>query len=330
MKVAIKIPIFNAASTILETLSSILNQTHQDFIIYVYDNASTDNSIKIIQSLDDNRILIVTSEKNKGWNWNFNRCLGVCDEDYLLIAHGDDIYHPEFLKKNIDTLEKHEPRLLFSLGTQFRSSNEIDCINPVSENLDLIVFSSHESLLNAVVKNGNFIFCPTAFGYSSDMRRLIGFFDGDHFGGSADLDAWLRYVRVQPIGIINTKGLFFHRVSETQISYKDLAEEDSVFAKCCSSHIKSDMIQEFKKTELELCLKWHEFYYRTLKYLTGFNIMHLPKLKELVVIISSKVSLTKKIKLFSLILFCRLISYLPDPAISNLSSPLLKYVRQSR
>jgi len=329
MSVAIKIPLFNATTTILDTLSSILNQTHQDFIIYVYDNASTDSSIEKIQSLKDSRIVIVAAEKNRGWNWNFNRCLGVCDEDYLLIAHADDVYHSEFIEKNIDALKKYEPRLLFSSGTQFRTTDEIDCMRPVSDCLDLEVFRSHENLLNAIVKKGNFIFCPTAFGYSSDMRRLISFFDGDRFGGSADLDAWLRYVSVQPIGLINTKGLFFQRLSETQISYKDLAEDDSVFVKCCSSHIKSVSIQDAKRAELELCLKWHEFYYRALKYLTGLNTAHLPTMKELVAIISAKVSSIKKIKLISLILLCRLISYLPYAALRVLSSPLVKYVRKS-
>jgi glycosyltransferase involved in cell wall biosynthesis len=48
VSVAIKIPLYNAEATILETLDSLLKQTYQDFFIYIYDNASSDSSIKLI------------------------------------------------------------------------------------------------------------------------------------------------------------------------------------------------------------------------------------------------------------------------------------------
>lgn len=327
MSVAIKIPLFNAESTILDTLESFLNQSYQNFIIYVYDNASTDSSIDKIMSLKDDRIVVVKSDENKGWNWNFNRCLGICDEPYLLIAHADDVYHPQFLEKNLDALKNNEPRLLFSSGIQFRRRDEIQYSLPIPDCIDLDIYKNHESLLSSIVKNGNFIFCPTAFGHSSDMQSLISFFDGDRFGGSADLDAWLRYVSVQSIGIIKTKGLFFHRVSESQISYDDLSLDDSVFIKCCSSHIKTGSITEAKKLELVLCLKWHKLYYGTLRYLTSLNSMHFPHYTELHTVIRAKVSSFKKIKIVSLFLLCKLISHLPQKAQRFLGSRLLKWVR---
>ena len=329
MSVAVKIPLFNAESTILDTLKSLLNQTHQDFIIYVYDNASTDSSIEKIKSLKDARIIIITAEKNRGWNWNFNRCLGVCDERFLLIAHPDDVYHPQFLEKNLEALKNNEPRLLFTSGTQFCNTEEIKFRPLFLDCVHLDIYKSHESLLSSIVKNGNFIFCPTAFGYSSDMRDLITFFDGDRFGGSADLDAWLRYARLQSIGIIKTKELFFYRVSELQLSYNDLGLDDSVFIKCCSYHIKKYIIDEAKRSELELCLQWHKLYYRALRYLTSLNPIHLPQFIELHAAISAKVSLIKKVKLASLFLLCQFIFYLPAKMQRALRSPLLKSVRIS-
>ncbi|MDA9816417.1 glycosyltransferase [Alphaproteobacteria bacterium] len=329
MRVAVKIPLYNAESTILDTLESFLNQTHQDFIIYIYDNASTDTSIQQIKTLEDSRIVIVTAEKNKNWYKNFNRCLGVCDERYLLIAHADDVYHPQFLEKNLDALKTNKPRLLFTSGTKFRSYEEIKYTFPISDCVHLDIYENHESLLGAIVKSGNFIFSPTAFGYSSDILNLISFFDGDQFGGSADLDAWLRYVNVQSIGIIKTKGLFFHRVSESQISYNDLGLDDPVFIKCCSFHIKTALIDAAKRSELELCLNWHKVYYGALRYLTGLNSTHLPQFNELHAAISANVSSKKKVKIVFLFLLCKFISYLPAKAQSALGSALLKRVRKS-
>ena len=154
-------------------------------------------------------------------------------------------------------------------------------------------------------------------------------FDGDRFGGSADLDAWLRYARLQSIGIIKTKELFFYRVSELQLSYNDLGLDDSVFIKCCSYHIKKYIIDEAKRSELELCLQWHKLYYRALRYLTSLNPIHLPQFIELHAAISAKVSLIKKVKLASLFLLCQFIFYLPAKMQRALRSPLLKSVRIS-
>lgn len=327
MSVAVKIPLYNAEETILDTLDSLLNQTYQDFIVYVYDNASTDRSVEKIKSLKNSKIVIVPADKNRGWNWNFNRCLGECEERYLLIAHADDIYHPQFLEKNLDVLREKTPRLLFTSGVHFRSRGEINYTLPISDNVHLDIYENHESLLSEIVKNGNFIFCPTAFGYSIDMHNLISIFDGDQFGGSADLDAWLRYVSVQSIGIIKTKGLFFYRISDTQVSHNDLKLDDSVFIKCCNFHIKTASIEDAKRSELELCLKWHTSYYGALRFLIGLNSKDLPQFIELYTVVGAKISLMKKIKLFFLFFLCKLISLLPTKAQRALGAVILRRIR---
>ena len=48
MNIAIKIPTYNSEITILDTLKSIINQTYVNFNVYIFDNCSTDNTIKII------------------------------------------------------------------------------------------------------------------------------------------------------------------------------------------------------------------------------------------------------------------------------------------
>lgn len=327
MSVAIKIPLHNAETTILETLDSLLRQTYQDFFIYIYDNASSDNSIKYIESLNDDRIVIIPSTQNRGWNWNFNRCLGACEHEYLLIAHTDDFYHAEFLEKNLEILANNNLNLVFSKGLSFRKTKSLPQEKKIDDSLSLSIFNTHKELLKAVTERGNFIFCPTAIGYSQDMITLIDFFDGECFGGSADLDAWLRFVRERPIGVIETEGLFFYRLSESQISYHDLHLNNSVFIDCCNYHINIADIDSKEKSELEACLEWHKLYYDSLRYLTLPDSSYLPKYVDLIYIFDSNISILKKIKMIGLISLCKWVHYSPLPFKKKSAERILKWTR---
>jgi glycosyltransferase involved in cell wall biosynthesis len=327
VSVAIKIPLYNAEATILETLDSLLKQTYQDFFIYIYDNASSDSSIKYIESLNDERIVVIPSAQNMGWSWNFNRCLGVCEHEYLLIAHADDFYHAEFLERNLEILKHKKPNLLFSKGLPFRNIGSISQGKKIDNCLNFSIFNTHEELLQAVIERGNFIFCPTAIGYSQDIITLIKFFDGERFGGSADLDAWLRFVKAKPIGVVETEGLFFYRLSESQISYHDLRLKNSVFLDCCTYHLNIAAIDSERKSELELCLKWHKLYYDSLRYLTSLDSSHLPKYVDLIYVFNSNIAILKKIKMIGLISLCKWIYCLPLQFKKKSAVYILKWAR---
>ncbi|MBP1429045.1 glycosyltransferase family 2 protein, partial [Providencia rettgeri] len=56
-KVAIIMPAHNAERTIKKSIESILNQTFPDFILYIINDASTDNTKSIILNFSDPRIV---------------------------------------------------------------------------------------------------------------------------------------------------------------------------------------------------------------------------------------------------------------------------------
>jgi len=49
---------YNAASTIEESVRSVLAQTFTDFELVLVDDLSSDNSISLIEKIDDSRIKI--------------------------------------------------------------------------------------------------------------------------------------------------------------------------------------------------------------------------------------------------------------------------------
>ena len=51
-KVAVNIVTFNSAADIKACLESLQQQTFRDFAIHIFDNASTDDTLKIIEPFD--------------------------------------------------------------------------------------------------------------------------------------------------------------------------------------------------------------------------------------------------------------------------------------
>ena len=60
-------PVYNADKFLAESINSILSQTYSDFEMLILDDASTDNSLKIIKAYakEDKRIKILVNKKIK-------------------------------------------------------------------------------------------------------------------------------------------------------------------------------------------------------------------------------------------------------------------------
>ena len=126
-KITASIASYNSEKTIKAAIRSIQNQNMVDIEILVIDDASTDNSLAIIEELqkEDKRIRIIKNKENSGPL--FSRSLGalLAKGKYLMLLDSDDLFinenifnicYNEAEKNNIDILEfsgiKSESRIL--------------------------------------------------------------------------------------------------------------------------------------------------------------------------------------------------------------------------
>ena len=58
MKFSVCIPNYNYEAFIERTIRSVLEQDYDDLEVVVADNASTDNSVEVVRSIDDPRVKI--------------------------------------------------------------------------------------------------------------------------------------------------------------------------------------------------------------------------------------------------------------------------------
>ncbi|NMM65332.1 glycosyltransferase [Clostridium sp. P21] len=134
--VSIIITNYNHADYVSECLDSIKNQTYKNIEIIIVDDASTDNSMKIInnwikkneQNLSSkNSITCISLPRNSGFAGAVSIGFFLSKGEFIACQDSDDLSHPNRIEKQIDFLKKH-PEIQI-VGTNY-STFENDNFNP--------------------------------------------------------------------------------------------------------------------------------------------------------------------------------------------------------
>lgn len=88
-KISIIIPIYNAELYLKKCINSAINQTYQNIEIVCVNDGSTDNSLKILNVFDDNRIKIINIE-NHGVSYARNLGIKNTTGDFIVFLDSDD------------------------------------------------------------------------------------------------------------------------------------------------------------------------------------------------------------------------------------------------
>jgi glycosyltransferase involved in cell wall biosynthesis len=103
--VTVAIPTYNRSSWLRGAIMSALSQTYADFRVVVGDNASTDDTERVVRSLEDDRIDYVRRPSNVGSQENFNRLLEDVTTEYVIILPDDDWLYPGYLEATVSALD---------------------------------------------------------------------------------------------------------------------------------------------------------------------------------------------------------------------------------
>ena len=105
--VSVIMPVHNAARYLREAIQSILNQTYSDFELICLDDASSDDSLSILRSIQDPRLRIMVHATNAGIAVSLNELISVAEGRYIARMDADDINLPDRLQLQVDYLDKH-------------------------------------------------------------------------------------------------------------------------------------------------------------------------------------------------------------------------------
>src|SRR3989339_1986561 len=133
--VKICMPTHNSSKTLRETMESVLGQSYPDFKVIVTDNASSDNTEKIIKSFGDKRLFfrnnILSQDYGRdtvGALESCNNCFlsDLADGEFVAFYHSDDIYEKDIIKREAEFLIKNpEAGAVFTLGIRIDKNGKI-------------------------------------------------------------------------------------------------------------------------------------------------------------------------------------------------------------
>jgi len=107
-EVSILMGVYNEQEYLAESISSILNQTSENFELIIIDDASKDNFSEIVQQFDDERIRLLENKTNLGLTKSLNRGLDLAAGKYIARQDADDISEPDRLERQVAFLEDNE------------------------------------------------------------------------------------------------------------------------------------------------------------------------------------------------------------------------------
>lgn len=95
---------YNGEMFLRHQIDSILAQTYANIELIVADDASSDNTVTILEEYrrKDPRIKFLMNAVNSGYNKNFERAFSLAQSDYIAISDQDDVWE----KNKIETMMK--------------------------------------------------------------------------------------------------------------------------------------------------------------------------------------------------------------------------------
>ncbi|MBU4539410.1 MAG: glycosyltransferase [Weeksellaceae bacterium] len=113
-EVSIITPVFNSSKFLEQTIDSVFSQTFFDWEWMITDDSSSDDSVEMIQKLNDSRIKLIVAEKNGGAGHARNLSLENATGRFITFLDADDFWEPNFLEEMVSFMKKENAELAYS------------------------------------------------------------------------------------------------------------------------------------------------------------------------------------------------------------------------
>jgi len=114
--VSIITPVYNSKRFIESAIESVIAQSYQNWEMIIVDDASTDESLEIIQRYVNReyRIVLFSNDKNLGASESRNLAIREAKGNYIAFLDSDDIWLPNKLERQIELMEQKNIAMSYS------------------------------------------------------------------------------------------------------------------------------------------------------------------------------------------------------------------------
>jgi glycosyltransferase involved in cell wall biosynthesis len=101
---------FNAEPFVEHAVRSILNQSYRNIELFLFNDQSEDNTLKILERLarEDKRITVIGNKRNQGTYVSRNEALARAKGEFFTVMDADDFALPNRIALQVSHLQKHQ------------------------------------------------------------------------------------------------------------------------------------------------------------------------------------------------------------------------------
>ncbi|MDE7110000.1 MAG: glycosyltransferase, partial [Muribaculaceae bacterium] len=131
--VSIITPMYKGAAFVGETIQSVLAQGYKNWEMIIVDDCSPDDGAGIREVknyTEDPRIILVESKDNRGSSGARNIARQKAKGRYIAFLDSDDIWHPDFLEKQMKFMKKKDAPLVLSSYKRIDENTKEELVSP--------------------------------------------------------------------------------------------------------------------------------------------------------------------------------------------------------
>jgi teichuronic acid biosynthesis glycosyltransferase TuaG len=199
-------PMYNCNDYIVETITSVLNQSYQNWELILVDDCSTDGTFENVKLRyeDHLQVKIIQNSVNSGAGYTRNNGLKNATGRYIAFLDSDDIWSNDKLQNQIAFMKVHNAAISHtSFSFVDENSNKRNGLVKVSKTVDL------KTLMK-----------KTEIGTSTAIidRNLIGTFSFELMRTRQDIRLWMELLSRGHLSYGLDEILVYYRIRKNQIS----------------------------------------------------------------------------------------------------------------
>jgi glycosyltransferase involved in cell wall biosynthesis len=254
--ISIIIPAYNAERTILDTIASVQQQTFADFELIVINDGSTDGTLELLQTVQDDRLQVFCYE-NGGLPTARNRGIERSQGEFIAFLDADDLWTTDKLELQLAALRTHLDAGLAYSWTYYKFNSEQDSYADTSNSFEGCVYA------DLLVKN--FLQSGSNPLIRMEVINSVGLFD-PALKACEDWDYYLRIGAKWNFVLVKKVQIIYQQSSSSMTSKLDVMEKymliviDRAFSVAPSElhYLKKQSLAWMYKFTAQQCLKYGE------------------------------------------------------------------------
>ena len=125
MTLEIMMPFYGSPAHFRLAVESVLAQTDEDWRLTIVDDAYPDSSPgEWVAAIDDERVIYLRNEKNLRPSRNYNKCIGLAQEEFVVMMGCDDVMLPNYVSNIKKLISRFPTADVFQPGVRVIDNND--------------------------------------------------------------------------------------------------------------------------------------------------------------------------------------------------------------